>query len=575
MLRTTAQALHEGQPLSDDGGDLCLTLDGRVDNRDEIRRDLAGAGHHLRDGSDAELVLQAYRRWGRACIRKLIGDFAFALWDGTRRELTCGRDFQGKRPFYYYLGRATFRFASEPQAVMADPSLPREPNQGMIGEYLANAVTSTTETLFRDLMRLPAAHYLVLSPGRVDVSRYWEWEPERRVRYADDRDYAAHLRDLLTSVTEVLAQGPSPLGAELSGGVDSSSVVGLVTHLRKSGRYDGNVDAYSMVFPGRECDESTYIRDVGEHCGVAVHTFVPRPAGEAPYIAESKRYLDLSNYPNMLMFSPHLAAAKEGGCRVLLTGQGGDEWLAGSRYAYADYLRRLSFGHLIADFRDSVEVWGWRTSLIHLRHYGIKPLLPPALVEFLQQIRRREGRPWLRPSFCRAVSLSERIHARVPTGPHYATDSIAMRLVDGLESHQFEFLDRYVASLGLEYRHPLSDRRVVEFALAIPESQRRRGEITKYGFRAAMAGLIPESVRSRRGKVDFSHVFYDELKAQGGARLFSNMLLQDLGWVDAGRLRAMYKLADAWYRSGTGPEHTGSLWPLWLTLSVERWLRVV
>jgi asparagine synthase (glutamine-hydrolysing) len=575
MLRTTVQALHETQPLCDAGGDLCLTLDGRVDNREEVRRDLTGAGHHLRAGSDAELVLQAYRRWGRACIRKLIGDFAFALWDGTRRELTCGRDFQGKRPLYYYLGRSTFRFASEPQAVMADPSVPREPNQGMIGEYLASAVTSTTETLFRDLMRLPAAHCLVLSDGGIEVSQYWEWEPEHRVRYQDDRDYAVHLRDLLASVTEVMVQSPWPVGAELSGGVDSSSVVGLVTHLRETGRRDGNVDAYSMVFPGRECDESAYVRDVARHCGIAVHTFVPQPVGDEPYITQSRRYLDLSNYPNMLMCSRHLAAAKQSGCRVLLTGQGGDEWLDGTKYAYADYLRRLSFGHLGADLRDSVEIWGWRTSLIHLRHYGIKPLIPVALVKILQEIRRHEERPWLSPSLCRAISLSERVRARVPTGPDYASDSIAMRLVNGLELHQFEFLDRYLASLGLEYRHPLSDRRVVEFALAIPESERRRGEITKRSFRAAMAGLIPESVRTRRGKVDFSHVFYDELKAQGGPRLFSDMLIHDLGWVDSGRLRAMYKLVDAWYGSGTGPEHTGAVWPLWLALSVERWLRVV
>jgi asparagine synthase (glutamine-hydrolysing) len=575
MLRTTAQARHEVQPLSDADGGLCLTLDGRVDNRAEIGRDLAGARHYLRDGSDAELVLQAYRRWGRACIARLIGDFAFALWDGTRRELICGRDFHGKRPFYYYLGRSSFRFASEPQAVMADPRVPREPNQGMIGEYLANAVTSTTETLFRDLMRLPAAHYLVLGPGGMEVSRYWEWDPEHRVRYADDRDYAAHLRDLLASVTEVQVQSPWPVGAELSGGVDSSSVVGLVTHLQRVGRYDGNMDAYSMFFPGRACDESTYIREVASHCGIGLHTFVPRPAGDEPYIAQSRRYLDLSNYPTMLMCTPHLAAAKNGGCRVLLTGHGGDEWLDGTKYAYADYLRHLSFGPLITDFRDSVDRWGWKSALIDLRYYGIKPLLPAAVVEFMQEIRRREQLPWLKPEFCRAVGLKERIHTTVPTGPDHATYCKAMGLVGGFELHQFEFVDRYLASLGVEYRHPLSDRRIVEFALAIPESQRRRGEMTKHAFRAAVAGLIPESVRTRWGKADFSHVFYDELKAQGGSRLFHHMDIEELGWVDARRLRAMYERVGAWYRCGRGPDPTTTVWPLWLTLAVERWLQVV
>jgi asparagine synthase (glutamine-hydrolysing) len=575
MLRTTVQALPEVQPHFDAEGELCLTLDGRVDNREEIRRDLASAGQRLRDRSDAELVLQAYRRWGRACIRKLIGDFAFALWDGTRRELTCGRDFQGKRPLYYHLGPSTFRFASEPQAVMADPSVPRAPNQGMIAEYLANAVTSTTDTLFRDLLRLPAAHYLVLSTAGMEVSRYWDWDPEHRVRYADDRDYAAHLRDLLASVTEVLVQSPWRVGAELSGGVDSSSVVGLVTYLRESGRYNGNVDAYSLVFPGRECDETTYIRDVAKHCGMAVHIFEPRAVGDEPYISQSKRYLDLSNYPTMLMCTPYLAAAKNCGCRVLLTGQGGDEWLDGTKYVYADYLRHLSCSDLIGDLRDSAGMWGWRAAVSDLRYYGIKPLLPTALVKFLQEFRRREDLPWLTSSFQRAVSLKERIGAPAPTGPDYASHCLAMGLVDGFELHHFEFVDRYLASLGMEYRHPLSDRRIVEFALAIPESQRRRGEVTKCGFRAAMTGLIPDSVRTRRGKADFSHVFYDELNAQGGLCLFTNMAVQDLGWADAGRLRAMYEEVDAWYQSGKDSRPLGAVWPLWLALSVERWLQVI
>jgi asparagine synthase (glutamine-hydrolysing) len=458
---------------------------------------------------------------------------------------------------------------------MADPSVPREPNQGMIGEYLANAVTSTTETLFRDLMRLPAAHYLVLKPGGIELSRYWEWDPEHRVRYADDRDYAAHLRDLLATVTEVLVQSPSPVGVELSGGVDSSSVVGIVSDLQACGQYDGNVDAYSMVFPGRECDESSYIREVAKHCGIAAHTFVPQPVGDEAYIAQSRRYLDLSNYPTMLMSTPHLSAAKNDGCRVMLTGHGGDEWLDGTKYVYADYLSRLSFGDVIADLRDSAGMWGWRAPLNDLRYYGIKPLLPAALVSFLQQIRRREERPWLKPSYCRAISLPERIRAQVPAGPDYATHCVAMGLIDGFELHHFEFLDRYLASMGMEYRHPLSDRRVVEFALAIPESQRRRGEVTKYGFRAAMEGLVPESVRIRRGKADFSHVFFDELKAQGGSCLFNSMVIEDLGWVDADRLRAMYQQVDAWYRSGKDPHPPAAVWTLWLALSVERWLKVI
>ena len=575
MLRTTAQAVHESQPLRDESGELCLVLDGRVDNREELRRALGPRSRHLRDDSDAELVLQAYRHWGSGCVDKIIGDFALALWHGRRRELLCARDFLGKRPFYYYFDGSSFRFASEPQAVMADSSVPREPNQGMIAEFLANAVTSTTETLFRHLFRLPPAHFMVVSFKGLELTRYWDWDPERVVRYHDDRDYAAHFRQLLATATEVRLQSPWPVAAELSGGVDSSSLISLAEYLRTTGRYNGRLEAYSMVFPGRDCDETLYIREVARYCDMPVHEFRPGPAGEGPYLAQVQQYLDLPDYPNMMMHRTHWVVARQRDCRVVLTGQGGDQWFEGSLYSYSDSLRRLRLGRLVADLRVSVKASGWRASTADLFYYGLKPLLPPALVESIHRLAGQAFPPaWLDESFCRDISLAERIRTPTPNAPSFATGDIATRLIDGFETHANEFADRAIASTRQEHRDPFDDRRVVEFALALPEDQRRRGGLTKYVLRSAMAGLMPESVRSRRNKAEFSHVFYEELRVQGGLALFTGTVLEDLGWIDGKQVRAMYEQIDRWYRSPDGslPRH---LWSLWTLASVERWLRVM
>ena len=172
-LSTTPEALRETQPLYDDDLKLGLTFDGRIDNRAEIRELLEAAGARLRTDSDAEMVLTAYRCWGKACAAKILGDFALAVWDAGNRRLFCARDVLGIRPFYYYFDSRTFIFASELQQIFRLPLVPREPNEGMIGEYLVSAVNNKEETLTKGILRLPPAHLLIVEPGRIRKQDYW------------------------------------------------------------------------------------------------------------------------------------------------------------------------------------------------------------------------------------------------------------------------------------------------------------------------------------------------------------------------------------------------------------------
>lgn len=573
MLRTTPQSLVESQPLRSEAGDLCLTMDGRVDNRDDLARALGGTRQLLRDLSDADLLLRSYQRWGTGGVRRIIGDFAFALWDGARHQLICGRDFLGKRPFYYSLGPRSFRFASEPQAVLVDRTVPREPNEGMVAEFLSVQVTSTTETLFRHLLRLPPAHLMVVTPEGAQVRRYWDWNPRAEIRHRNDDEYAAHLLEVCDAATEPRLASPWPLALALSGGVDSSSVLGAVRHLREGGRYDGAMEVFAMVYPGRDCDESPYIRAMAQDHHLDVHEFNPAPVGAAPYEAQVRRHLDLSDYPTGMMHRGYLAAARKLDCRVLLTGNGPDEWFTGSELSLADRLRRGRLRGLMADVRTGAGSSSPRAMAEHLMRFGLLPNLPDRATQLVRSAAGRTACPnFLRPSFCQGAKLEDRALRRTGRRPTFASAATAAHLSDGWQAHAHEVEDRAMASAGLESRDPFADRRVVEFALAIPDEQRSRAGVTKFVLRQAMAGLIPDSVRMRSDKGNYSHLFCEELRLQGGAQLFVDLELDQRGWVDGQRLSAMYEHLDASYRAGD-PAYHRHLWPLWLVVAVERWLR--
>src|SRR5262249_7076551 len=181
MLRTTPESLQEKQPLLDESGELCLVLDGRVDNRAELMAAVRATGLHVRADTDAELVLLAYQLWGEACAGKILGDFAFVVWDRRKRQLFAARDILGVRPFYYFVDDRTFVCGSELRQVLAHERVPREPNEGMIAEYLAANITDRMETLYRGILRLPPGHFLVVDRRGLRTGRYWDVDFAREI----------------------------------------------------------------------------------------------------------------------------------------------------------------------------------------------------------------------------------------------------------------------------------------------------------------------------------------------------------------------------------------------------------
>jgi asparagine synthase (glutamine-hydrolysing) len=428
------------------------------------------------------------------------------------------------------------------------------------------------------VLRLPPAHVLIVQPGRLRKERYWDIDPARKIRYRTDAEYAEHFSEIFKEAVRCRLRSQWPVGVYLSGGLDSSSVVGVVQSLYRAGvTADPGFETFSMLFPGLPCDESAYIQDVVRMWGIKSNAVYPKASDASGYSTQVQRYHDFPNYPNGSMSDSLKALAHAKGFRVLLTGLGGDDWLIGSLYHYADLLCRLRILALIRQARFDSRVSTMIVPLSSVFRYGVKPLLPRSVRRAMRWMLRRDGFPrWMDPHFARRIHLAKRLRREAVRRPFssFAQEALHRTILSGFGAHFFEVEERSASWFGLDQRHPLHDRRIIEFALALPEEQRWRRDQPRFVLRQAMQGLLPETIRQRLTKADFSHVFAEALQAQGGEGLFDSLTIASMGWVNGERLSGMYREMAQLYAGGD-LGYTRYLWLLWLAYGIELWFNTI
>jgi len=573
MLHTTPEALRETQPLVERVGPLGLVLDGRVDNRDELRASLAAEDAGLRSATDAELVLRAYARWGEACAARIVGDFAFVVWDGRRRALVCARDPIGIRPLYYATDGRTFLCGSELRQLLDAPGVSRRPNEAMLGEYLSDRVTDLEDTLYRDIRRLPPAHVLTVDGGGVRTWRYWDVDPGRTIRYRSDAEYAEHFTTIFRETVRCRLRSPSPVAVFLSGGLDSSAIAVTAQQLGREGAIpDRGLEAYSLRFSVPAADEQAYVEAVVAASGLKAHA-VRADGWAPPGLAEQvARVRDFPDFPNTSPWIRLYELARDRGSRVVLWGHGGDEWLTGDQTHCADLLRRLRIPALLRQLRTDRRVaglWGGEAiDALEIARWCVLPLVP----RLRSAARRWLGRdvpPWIAPAFARRVALADRLR-RLPAPrpfPTLAQQAIAAQLTSAWSALEYELLSRLEGALSMEGRSPFNDRRLVEFALALPEAQRWRGAETKFVLRTATRGLLPEPVRQRASKADFSYLYPETFARERADQVVAALRLVADGYLDGPATATLHRRA----RGGD----VASFNPTWMIVGCEHWYRAL
>lgn len=572
-LITTPESAREQQPVVDRAAGIAIVFDGRLDNRSELLHAVGFDAQDHQAVGDAELVLRLYQALGTDCVARLLGDFAFAIWDGPRAQVLCARDHLGLKPLCYRAAPDRFAWASEAGALARYDGRVPPANDGMVGEHLAGIITSTTDTVFRDVFRLPPAHFLLADGGGVKLRAYWAPDLRRELRYRDPREYVEQLRELVQRAVAARSRVTGAVGISLSGGLDSSAVSGVAATLCRDGAVSATqVEAYSLLVRG--ADESAFWSQVVERWHLASAAVRPTPLAPGLLAAEARFYLDVPNSPLAALTDQMRSCMAARGTRVALSGTGADEWLGPSPYAYADLMKRGRLTALAHRLRhDSADEWfmGWPAAI----RSTLWPLVPAPMQWLVRRALHRGTAPdWIDPAFAASVGLRERLSRHVIDLPHDSWERYDTwhEGSSGSSVYITETIERSSARIGVEMWHPFMDLRIVEFGLALPAGQRWRDGRSKDLLRRAMSPYLPEAVAARTTSPDGTHLLFEGLEPEGGRALFQDMTAGRLGWVREDVLRARYDRAAQLYRAGDR-RYASLAITLWRVAAIELWAR--
>jgi asparagine synthase (glutamine-hydrolysing) len=499
------------QPLCNETGTIWITFNGEVFNYIELRQELESLGHAFRTRSDTEVIVHAYEQWGRECMTRFNGQFAFAIYDSDRRSLFISRDRMGIRPLYYTVHDGRLTFASEMKSIFCDPSIPRQLSYECLDQTFTWWTSAPPTTPFQGVNELEAGTWVEIADGALAHGRYWTVDfPDR---FAYDRpvaDYAEELRELLIDSVRLRLRADVPVGAYLSGGLDSSVTTALIRHFT-----DTPLETFSVTFADAAFDESEYQNQMAKHLGTnhhMVHCTYESIAEIFPRVIWHTERPIVRTAPTPLLLLSDLVRRND--FKVVLTGEGSDEILGGY-----DIFKETLIRAFWAKNPDSA----WRPALLR-KLYPTLPVSGARARHYLEQfykaglqqvgdyhfshIPRINTTSKIKDFFSDAVKgaldgydslksyagdLPEGFAGKHPLSKAQYLE-IKSLLAGYLLSSQG---DRMMAGNSVEGRFPFLDHRVVEFAATIPPGYKLFGLNEKYVLKKAMAKHLPENIVTR------------------------------------------------------------------------------
>lgn len=509
LFRSLPEDRFDRRPIVGAGGDLVLVADARLDNRDDLARDL---GLDYAVMCDAELLMRALERWGDDAVERFVGDFAFAAWDAKSRRLLLARDFLGQRPLHFHRGADFFAFASMPKGLHALADVPYAPDRANVVNFLALMPEAGTGTFFEGIERVEPGHIVSVTAKGAASRRYWRPSGAPLLLASPD-EYAEALREKLDEAVRARLRSVAPVGAHLSAGFDSSAVAATAARLLAPS--SGRMTAFTAV-PRPGYDGPVPHRRLGDEGPLAAATAALYPNMEhVPISTEGRSPVDNLDRHFFLHDRPALNlcngtwgtaindAARQRGIGVMLTGQMGNMTISyGGEHLLPELLARGRLGRLA---REIYGMLGHGASLPRVASQVVGPFVP---ARWWRAANALAGRGYKLEDYTAINPKSEAASAVAATAAERRLDTSYRPRRDGVEARLW-VLGRFdpgnhnkgtLGGWGIDDRDPTADRRLVEFCLSVPAEQFMRGGVTRALARNALADRLPPEVLAERRK---------------------------------------------------------------------------
>src|SRR5262245_8590728 len=566
------------QPMSNADGGVQITFNGEIYNFQQLRRELESLGYNFRTRTDTEAIIYAYEQWGVDCLARLRGMFAFGIWDRERRRLFLARDRVGKKPLFYARFGDRFLFASELQGILADKDVPRDVDPLAIDAYLSYGYVPAPQTAFKGVHKLPPAHYLTLDLKQTGfekhIERYWSLDYEPKIRISEE-EACEVLREKMCDAVRLRMISDVPLGAFLSGGIDSSVVVGLMA--RVSG---AKVKTFSIGFNEAAYDETAHARRIAERWETDHHEFIVEPDALSilPKLVRhyGEPYADSSAIPTF-----YVAQMTRRHVTVALNGDGGDESFAGYERYLANYLAERmqsvpgmamaarALGRVIPDSINPKSRTRQARRFLAVASRPMAERYPRWLKMFQDEAKARLYSPEFSGQLNGHVDeLLKSLFSGRSCSPSDPVDAaMAVDVASYLPYDLLVKVDITSMANSLEARSPFLDHEVMEFAARLPVEIKFRGKRLKHLLKLAFADLLPPENVNRRKMgfgVPVGQWFRGPLRELLRDALYSRQSLER-GYFREPEVR---RLVDEHLESAA--DHSFQLWNL---LMLELWRR--
>lgn len=507
--RLTIIDLNTGkQPISNEDNQVWIVFNGEIYNYKELQSELKNRGHIFKTNTDTEVILHLYEDYGEACLAKLRGMFAFAIWDCKKQRLFLARDRIGIKPLYYTITKNGLLFASEIKAIIQDPSVERDVNHNGIYSFLSYTYTPGPETAFKNILKLQPGHYLILEKGRLFVKEYWDIDKYYLSSICTkDNDLESNLINILRESVMLHMISDVPVGFLLSGGVDSTAMLSFCQeHLNK------DIKTFTVGFEGQKFgDERLYAKKAAKRYGVEHYETTITEQQFLEFLPEYIWYMEEPVFEPPAVSLYYITKLAREHVKVLISGEGGDEAFAGYQtYRNLVWLERLK--KIMGPTKKKIESLMCKAGNIFpidkLNKYA--PLINISLENYYYSRASSPASIFNSHSnHLYSTFFLNEINSAFTTQPFYEyfqttkdkSDLKKMLYVDTktwLPDRLLIKADRMTMANSLELRVPLLDHKVLEFAASLPDRQKLNGLTTKYIFKKILKNRIPNEIIKRK-----------------------------------------------------------------------------